>query len=161
MSASITLAPRPANSRAVAKPMPLAPPVMTVARPSKFSTARRLRLIGPRFAQLAADRSPWVGVLARLLVVGTAAREEGSNEGDEKRQNVARPVCVRPHLSEHVLPRIVLELQGFLRAGSVHPFGDEPVVVVVGIACTALWEDVLEAAGVRECGTDIAVFDLV
>src|SRR5262245_13861983 len=79
----------------------------------EFLHAATLRLVWARFTQLAADRAPRVGILARLLPVGSAAREYRANERNEERQYVSSPSRVRAHLREHVVPRMVLELQGF------------------------------------------------
>src|SRR4051812_11065387 len=146
MSLSITRAPRRANSLAAAKPIPFAPPVMTVARPWKLSTARTLRLVGRRLTQLPTDRVPRIGVLTRLLPVRATPLEERPNERSEKGQDVPRPSRVCAHLGEHVGPRMMLELQRFLRARGVHPLRDEPVVVAVGITRPPLGQAALDSA---------------
>src|SRR5262245_31750343 len=52
--------------------------------------AATLRLVRTRFTQLATDRAPRVGILARVLPVGSAAREYRATERSEERQYVSR-----------------------------------------------------------------------
>ena len=107
--ASMRRAPRRANSCAVAKPMPLAPPVMTAARPWKLSTARTLcaqrrsvRRIPRRIAQIGADRAPRIGVLAGCLPVGRlgassphgrSARPGAPDSASTRTSRITRPSC--------------------------------------------------------------------
>ena len=61
------------------------------------------------------------------------------------------------HLREHVRPGVALELQCLLRAGGVHPVGDEPVLVAVGVARPAGGQDVDQSPGGGQRHADVAL----